>query len=147
MTSLKQYFGSALVSVRIRTQYFRSMWIRIYIEGFDDKKFEKCSDLKSWIKTCYLLIPTLHKGRPNFRRSPDQRSTSKLEISFLFPILLVIFALLDPDPNSQCGSESGSSRQKSMRILNSTLKASKVKIMDKSHKMKQFKMLRRVRKE
>jgi hypothetical protein len=36
-----QCFGSALVSMRIRIQHFRSMWIWIQIQGFDDQKLKK----------------------------------------------------------------------------------------------------------
>jgi hypothetical protein len=36
-----QCFGSALVSIRIRIQHFRSIRIRIQIQGFDDQKLKK----------------------------------------------------------------------------------------------------------
>ncbi len=35
-----QCSASALVSARIRIQHFRSMWIRLQIQGFEDKKLK-----------------------------------------------------------------------------------------------------------
>jgi hypothetical protein len=49
-TSLKQCFGSALVSVRIRIQHYRTVRIWIQIPGFVDKKFKKIYRLK---KICF----------------------------------------------------------------------------------------------
>ncbi len=68
-----------------------------------------------WSKIKIFLSLDLHKGRQDTGEVlfPRKRtsSTSKLEFSLL---LLVILALLDPNPYSQCGS--GSSRPKWMRI-------------------------------
>ncbi len=98
-----QCFESALVSMRIR------------IQGFDDQ------ELKKYLGTnCNLLsYPwALHRGRPSYRRSLQLSKENiiilKHEISSLFIFLCVIFALLNPDTNSQCVS--GFSRPKSMRI-------------------------------
>jgi hypothetical protein len=72
-------------------------------------------------KIAIYLSLGLHKGHTSYRRrevfSPQKRtsSISKHENSLLFSIFVVIFALLDPDPDpaaqinaDPCGSGSGS---------------------------------------
>ncbi len=65
----------------------------------------------------------LHKRRPSYRRSfqPSKENiqhfkTWKFCVFFLF--LCVIFALLDPDPEFECGSGSGNSELMRIRIRN-----------------------------
>jgi hypothetical protein len=101
----KQFFGSALVSmrirIRIRIQHFLSMRIRIririQIQGFDDLKLEKQLE-KFFLKFAIYISRGLQKGRPCYRKVfiPKKRtsSISKLEFS---SILWVVLALLDPD--------------------------------------------------
>ncbi len=79
-------FGPASVSMRIRIQHFRSMRIRIQIQGFDDPKI---CNIYSWnffkyillIKNCYLFIPRPHKGRLSYRRSlqPSKENIQNLK--------------------------------------------------------------------
>ncbi len=56
-----------------------------------------------WSKIAIDLSLGLHKKRPSYRRSlqPSKRtsSTSKHQISWLFPIFVGHFDLLDPDPD------------------------------------------------
>jgi hypothetical protein len=119
LCTIKQSFGSVLVSMRIRIQHFRSMCIRmrIQIQDFDDQKLNKkiysCKKLVIFVKNAIYLSLGLLKGRPSYRRSL-QLSPSKLEFSVSFSNFLVFFALLDPDPDPhfQCRSGSGSSRLK-----------------------------------
>ncbi len=83
----------------IRIQYFK--WIRIRIQGFDDqiKNLLNTFMIKNW----NLLIPSLYKGRPNYKRSfqPSKKNIQNFKkkkfLNFL-AFLGVIFAFLDPDP-------------------------------------------------
>ncbi len=97
--------GSALVSVRIRIQHFRSVRIWIQIQGVDDQKLVIFYSWKSgiflYIEYCKIFIP-----RPPWRMSIDivqatgvapslqkiTSSTAKQYISLLFPIYLLILA-------------------------------------------------------
>jgi hypothetical protein len=60
-----QCSGSALISMRIRIQHFRSMRIRIQIQGFDDQKLEKNLPAENFfdillMKNCNLVILRPH---------------------------------------------------------------------------------------
>ncbi len=76
---------------------------------FYDRKLTK-SNKKNifWYKIAIYLSLCIPKRRPIYREafSPQKRtsSTSKHEISYFFIFLWVIFALLDPDPDSESGS-------------------------------------------
>ncbi len=63
-------------------------------------------------KTTIFLSLGFHKGRPNYKRSlqfsKENIQHLKHKISSFFLHLWVIFALLDPDPDSEYGSGSGS---------------------------------------
>ncbi len=84
---------------------------------FETKIWEKLTAEKFLIfliKNCNLLIPRppekcVQAIGEVFIPQKRTSSTSKLEFSSL---LWFIFALLDPDPYSQCGCKSGSSRPK-----------------------------------
>jgi hypothetical protein len=103
-----------LVSDRIRIR----MWIRI--QGFDD---QKCKTY-SWKKNLFLMIKIpiyVRTSRLQKKPHPTKKNIQyfKQYRTFLnfFHFLWVIFAHLDPDPHSQCGSGPGSSRSTSvMRI-------------------------------
>jgi hypothetical protein len=68
-----QCFGSALVSMRIRIQHFRSMRIRfrIHIQGFYDENFQ--------LKKRYFLIKNCNAFIP---RPPQRRPSLKLRENF-----------------------------------------------------------------
>ncbi len=75
-----------------------------------------------WSKIAVYLSLGLHKGHQSYRRSlqPSKQNIQHFKtwnVFFLF--LWAIFALLDPDSPSQCGS--GSSRSKSLQIRNRKL--------------------------
>ncbi len=81
------------------------------IQGFDDQKFCK---IYSWKKIkCYFdqklqfTYPSgLQKGRPSYRRSlqPSKENIQHVKIWNFFSLFYgVIFALLDPDPDSESG--------------------------------------------
>jgi hypothetical protein len=80
--------------------------------GFDDKNWTnlqlKKKKLKS--KTTIYLYLGLHKGRPSYKRSLQlsKKNIQHFNMKFLkfFLLLWVIFALLDPDPDSEYGSGS-----------------------------------------
>jgi hypothetical protein len=63
-----QYFGSALISMRIRMrtgiQHFRSMRIRIQIQGFDDQKLGKIYPLKKTFIYGILLMKNYNLAIP-----------------------------------------------------------------------------------
>jgi hypothetical protein len=61
----------------IRIQYFK--WIRIRIQGFDDQIKNLLNTFM--IKNCNLLFPSLHKGRPNYKRSfqPSKKNIQHLK--------------------------------------------------------------------
>jgi hypothetical protein len=108
--------------IQIRIQHFFYLWIRIPDPdpGFDDLKFEK---IYSWkfnfyfvIKNCNLLIPRPPRT-PKLQEKPSaltrEHSVLKnMKILDFFLFLWVIFALLDPDPQFECRSGSGSSNSK-----------------------------------
>ncbi len=89
------------------------MWIRIQV--FSWRKIEKIYrtgryswrfiSIFFWPKNA-ICLSLLHKGRPRYRRSlhPWKRENPALQ-NFKF-LLRAIFARLDPDPHSQCGSSS-----------------------------------------
>ncbi len=96
--------------------------IRFRIQGFNDQKFKKITAEKNYIffKNYNLPILGLHKERPTYRRgiqlskeAIQHFKTWTLEKNYL--LLWVIFALLDPNPDSESGStdpiESGSNPQ------------------------------------
>jgi hypothetical protein len=97
--------------MRIWVQLFRSMRIRIRIQGFDDQKWQK---IKRGIKknVIYIFLG-LHKGRPSHCTadafSPHYREHQELKKLKFLPLFQFI-ALLDPDPDpadqNQCGSRS-----------------------------------------
>ncbi len=105
----KQCFGSALLSMRIWIQHFRSMRIRNWKKFTAEIKI--CIFL--WNIAIWLSLD-LYKGRPRYSRSLHPRvadhkrtySTSKHEISSRFLLLWVFFALLYPADQNQCGSGS-----------------------------------------
>jgi hypothetical protein len=86
--------------------------------GFDDLKLKQKITAKNlififWTKIAIYLSLGLHKGRQNYRRSlqPSKENIQHLKTQkFCFFLFLgVIFALLDPDPQSECGSGSSNS--------------------------------------
>ncbi len=102
-----QCFGSALVSVLIRIQYYRSMRIRIGSQDFDDKKFNFF--LFSWLLIAIYLslsfIKDVKAKKETF--SPQKRTTSIsiLKISSIFSTFM----------GHSCPPGFVSSRLKSMR--------------------------------
>ncbi len=102
---------SALVSMQIRIQHFRSMWIRIQIQiqGFEKFTVEIVFFFISKI-TIYLSLGR-HKGRPSYRRSLQPSNVNiqhfKTWNFFTFFSYLGSLVFLDPDPVDL----------KSMRIL------------------------------
>ncbi len=99
----------------IRIQHFRSMRMRIRIQGVDDQKFKP---IYSW-KDQYFFVQKLQFTNTETSimdvqatgeaLNPQKRtsSTSKHEISSFFKFLWITFALLDPDPadQNQCVSK------------------------------------------
>jgi hypothetical protein len=104
--------------------FFRSMGIRIQIQGLDDqKKYNFCSWQNSYLKKSEVAIfwsLGLHKGHPSYRRrlQPSKENIQLIKTwSFphFFHCLKVLFAFLDRDPVPAdqiqcrlCGSEYGS---------------------------------------
>ncbi len=110
---------SALVSMLIRIQQFRSMriWFWFRILGFDDQNFEKIYSKKISIflsNIAIYLTLDLHKGRPSYRRSlQPARELPALQnmifwIFFLFSWAILAFLHPEPDADpadkNQCGS-------------------------------------------
>ena len=88
----------------------------IQIQGLNDQKLKKKLQLKNlvflfWSKTAIYLSLGLHKVCPTYRRSL-QFSKEAIQhfktwtFTNFFLLLWVIFALLDPDPDSEYGSGS-----------------------------------------
>ncbi len=86
--------------------------------GFDDLKLTKNLQLEiqflfSWSKIAIYLSLGLHKGRPSYMRSlqPSKENTQHFKTwkFWTFSIFWVTFALLDPDPQFECGSRSSKS--------------------------------------
>jgi hypothetical protein len=108
------------MGIRIRIQHFSNCGsgFRIPDPGFDDLKLKKNY---SWKFNFYFLDQKLPFTYPlasirDFQAtgeafSPQKTtfSTSKHENSVLFSFLWVLFALLDPDPQFECGSRSSNS--------------------------------------
>ncbi len=95
-----------LRSMRIRIQHFLPLLFRIRFrnQGCNHQKFLKFYNLKK----SYFSNKNLHEGRPRYRRSllPFKKSSAYQNYYFevlnftVFLFLWVIFAHLDPDPDS-----------------------------------------------
>ncbi len=75
-------------------------------------RFNADPDPAVGLKTFLFLDPNiflslgLHEGRPSYSRSlePFKKNILHFKACNFFLFLWIIFALLDPDPDSQCGS-------------------------------------------
>ncbi len=98
-----QCFGSVVILSRSGSSIWG--WIPIRIQGFDDQKLKKMKAVKKlnifWPIIAIYLTLSLHKGRPNYRRSLH---LSKENIQHFqtwnFFLFLFLWALLDPDTDS-----------------------------------------------
>ncbi len=118
--------GHFFSGLRIRIHFIRIQHFRLNTNtdpdpGFMTKNWKKITAEKKikflfWSKTSIYLSLGLHKEYSSYRRSLQlKRGYPTLQnINFYFfpPTFVVIFALLDPDPDSESGSkdpiESGS---------------------------------------
>jgi hypothetical protein len=96
------------------------LWIRIPDPdpGFDDLNLKK---IYSWkfnfyfiIKNCNLPTPRAPYRTPKLQEKPsalkrEHPAFQTIKILYFFIFLRVIFALLDPDPQFECGSGSSNS--------------------------------------
>ncbi len=107
-----QGFGSAFIWYGSGSRILG--WIRIQ-SGSRDLMTKNWKKIYSWKKLIFLLKTTIylslgfHKGRPSYKRSFIKREHPAIQnMKFLNFVLLlwVIFALLDPDPDSEYGSRS-----------------------------------------
>ncbi len=100
-----------LIRIRIQIQHFRLNTNPdadpVRIQGFDDQKFTK---IYSWKKICFASKTTIYLSlgsikdvqvtKEAFSSQKRTSSTWKHEIYIFFLLLWVIFALLDPDPDT-----------------------------------------------
>ncbi len=113
-----QCFGSALVSMRIRINHFRSMWIWIS-RVLMTKNWKKCTSEKKFVislmKNCNLVIPKTPKRTSKLQQKVRNLHPSKENIQHFKTWNFLTFFYFC---RSFCppGSGSGSSRPKSMRI-------------------------------
>ncbi len=108
--SQSQSFGSGFIDSGSGSSILGWIPIRIHSEVLMTKNWKKCTADK---KIRDYLSLGLHKGRPNYRRSlqPSKETIQHFKTwhflaFFYFCALRVIFALLDPDPDSDLGSGS-----------------------------------------
>ncbi len=115
----RQCCGSALVSMRIRIQHFRSTRIRIRIQGFHNLTVEKKSDFFPQIASLGITVWRTSKlqEKPPVLKG-EHPALQNQYISSLFSLFLwVIFAYLDPDLAEQNQSESGPSTLRKGRLF------------------------------